>query len=130
MARGGFAPFGPDQDIPDGPVHVRVECFFVWRGDLRGFVGAVEEPGHLFDGLLIVCYLRITGEHDLETNLCIDFGVELGAGPVLVNDGWPGFERRKTSFMGHGTVAASDEALEAWLAKKGIRHWLERDGAT
>src|SRR4051812_13216729 len=33
-----------------GPFHIRVRRFFTFQGELRGIVGRVEQPGHLFDG--------------------------------------------------------------------------------
>jgi len=41
--------------VAAGGCHIRVLSFFSWHNEVRGVIGKVEEAGHIFDGLWIVC---------------------------------------------------------------------------
>ena len=51
------------------PFHCRIREFFDYRGELRGFVGRVEQPEHIYDGLLVVVSTRVVGTFNFTDNL-------------------------------------------------------------
>jgi hypothetical protein len=81
---------GADYALIDaaGGCHVRVLRFFTWREEVRGVVGRVEQPGHLFDNLWIVCGAMVKGEHNFTEHLCMRYGLELGPQEPS-KDEWP-----------------------------------------
>ena len=93
-----------------GALHVRVHRFFTFEGELRGIVGRVEQPGHLFDGLWAVTWTMLVGEFDLTDNLCRRWDIELGPGEPSGDD-WP--KMPDALFSGSGVLAASHVVLDA-----------------
>ena len=49
------------------PFHCRIRDFFDFRGELRGFVGRVEQAEHIYNGLLVVVSTRVVGTFNLPT---------------------------------------------------------------
>src|SRR5262245_21967120 len=48
------------------PFHVRILRIYEHRGNRRGFVGKVDEAGHEFHNLWIVCMTRHCGRFDFD----------------------------------------------------------------
>jgi len=60
------------------PFHCRVDRLFYFHGELRGFIGHVEEPNHIYDGLQVVIYNRVIGTFNL-TDALPYCNIHLGA---------------------------------------------------
>src|SRR5687767_1057085 len=51
------------------PFHCRIEHFFAFQGELRGAVGIIEEPGHIYQGLWVIFSTRVIGSHNFVNSL-------------------------------------------------------------
>lgn len=67
-----------DRVAPAGDFHLRVINFFDMLGTRRGFYGRIEEPGHIFDGLMLVATTMSSGVFDFSDRLCMRYDVEIG----------------------------------------------------
>jgi len=98
-----------------GPFHIRVHRLFSIQGELRGIVGRVEQPGHLFDGLWVATWTMMEGDFDFVSKLCLRWDIELG--PVEPSgDNWPEFRDASPVFCGYGVLAVSHEAAARFMA--------------
>jgi hypothetical protein len=99
-----------------GDFHIRVQRFFSFQEELRGIVGRVEQPGHLFDGLWAATWTMNVGEYDLTDNLCGRWDIELG--PTEPGGGdWPAEPVAEPAYFGcGGTLGVSRGAIETWRA--------------
>ena len=100
-----------------GAFHIRVHHFFSSRGELRGFIGRVEQLGHLFDGLWAVTWTLNVGEYNFTDKLCHRWDIELGT--VEPNgDDWPVMPSGKLACIGYGVVAVSSEIAQHGASPK------------
>jgi hypothetical protein len=102
-----------------GEFHIRAHRFFTFQGELRGVVGKVEQPGHLFDGLWATTWTMSVGVFDLTERLCgrwdSEFGPDKPGGSSETD--WPTEPVRNPAYFGFGgTLAVSHQAIEAWRA--------------
>ena len=89
--------------------HCRIQHFFSFYGELRGAVGVIEEPGHIYDGLCVVFSTRVMGMHNFIDSLTYcDMHIGLGA-PV---GEWPAFVSGSPIVNGYGFVGESLKAIE------------------
>ncbi|MGI8549583.1 MAG: hypothetical protein ACR2PL_02130 [Dehalococcoidia bacterium] len=95
-----------------GGCQVRVSRFFTWRGEVRGVVGKVEQPGHIFHNLWIVCGAMIKGEHDFTEHLCLRYDLELGLQEPGEEE-WPCIAAGKRHYAGYGILSATEPHREA-----------------
>ncbi|MDQ3713838.1 MAG: hypothetical protein M3388_16685 [Acidobacteriota bacterium] len=94
------------------PFHCRIREFFDFRGELRGFVGRVEQAEHIYDGLLVVVSTRVVGTFNFTDNLphCdIQLGADEPSGEFLA------FVSGSPIVNGFGVIGAS------------LQHIAERD---
>jgi hypothetical protein len=99
-----------------GDFHIRVHRVFSFQGELRGILGRVEQPGHLFDGLWAATWTMIVGEYDLKDNLCARWDIELGSSEPGGGD-WPAEPVAGPAYFGcGGTLGVSRSAIETWRA--------------
>jgi hypothetical protein len=96
-----------------GGCQVRVLQFFTWRGEVRGIVGKVEQSGHLFDKLWIVCGAMVSGEHDFAEHLCRRYDLELGT-QEPTQDEWPRIKPGERNYAGYGILAETEQHFEAF----------------
>ncbi len=90
------------------PFHCRIEKFFYFRGELRGFVGRVEQPEHIYAGFFVVVYTRIVGTFNFTDNLphC---DIQLGADEP--SGEFPEFVSGSPLVNGYGVVGATFEHI-------------------
>ena len=93
-----------------GAFHIRVQRFFSFQGELRGIVGRVEEPGHMFNGLWAATWTMLVGDYDFVEKLCHRWDIELG--PVEPSgDDWPQIRDASPIYSGYGVLAVSQDAV-------------------
>jgi hypothetical protein len=56
-------PFADNWGVPP-PFHVRVLRLYRYRGDLRGIVARISEPGFMYDGFWLVSVTRYQGTYN------------------------------------------------------------------
>ncbi len=90
------------------PFLCRIERFFDFRGELRGFVGRVEQVEHIYDNLFVVIYTRIVGTFNFTDNLphC---DIQLGADEP--SGEFPEFVSGSPIVNGYGTVGTTFEHI-------------------
>jgi hypothetical protein len=90
------------------PFQCRIERFFDVRGELRGFIGRVEEAGHIYDGLRVVVTTRVVGTFDFSNRLphC---DIQLGTGELTGE--FPDFVSGSPIVNGYGVVGATSEHI-------------------
>jgi hypothetical protein len=90
------------------PFHRRIQHFFCWQNELRGAVAGIEEPDHIYDGLLVIFSPRVTGIHNFTTHIpCCDIQI----GSVAPVGEWPEFLSGSPIINGYGFVGESLEAV-------------------
>jgi hypothetical protein len=89
--------------------HCRVIEFFYFRDQLRGAVGKVEEPGHLYGGLWIVFSTRVVGIYNFTDRVPY---CDLQIGTVAPAGEWPEFNSGSPIVNGYGFVGASLRHIE------------------
>ena len=96
------------------PFHCRIKDFFYFQGELRGAVGAIEEPGHIYDGFWVVFYTRLVGIYTFTDSLphC-----DVQVGSVMPVGEWPEFTSGSPIVSGYGFVGES------------LRHIAENDAS-
>lgn len=67
-----------DRVAPDGDFRLIVKDFFDMLGTRRGFYGRIEEPSHIFHGLILVATTMSSGLFDFTDRLCMRYDVEIG----------------------------------------------------
>jgi hypothetical protein len=90
------------------PFQCRIERFFDFRGELRGFIGRVEQAEHIYDGLQVVVSTRVVGTFDFTDALprCdIQLGVQEFSGD------FPEFVSGSPIINGYGVVGATSENI-------------------
>jgi hypothetical protein len=107
-----------DYDAVDqaGSFHIRVHRFFAADGELRGIIGRVEQPRHLFDGMWAATWTMLVGDFDLTNNLCWRWDMDLS--PVEPSgDEWPTEPVAPPAYFGTGGVlAVSQGVIATWRA--------------
>ena len=90
------------------PFHCWITDLFSFEGELRGAVGNIEEPGHLYDGLRIVFSTRVVGVYNFTDRLprC-----DVQIGPVMPIGEWPEFSSAPI-VNGYGFVGESLKHIE------------------
>jgi hypothetical protein len=101
-----------------GGCEVRVLWFFTWRDEVRGVVGKVEQSGHIFDNLWIVCGAMVKGEHDFTEHLCLRYDLELGS-QEPGEDEWPRIVAGERSYAGYGILAETEQYIQAFKQTSG-----------
>jgi len=97
-----------------GVFHIRVGRFFFFRGELRGVVGRVEQPGHMFDGMWAATWTMLVGDFDFTRRLCPRWDIELG--PIEPSgEDWPRIREASPVYAGTGILAASQDAVMRYL---------------
>jgi hypothetical protein len=87
-----------------GTFKIRVHRFFTYQGELRGIVGRVEQPGHMFDDMWAATWTMIVGEFDFTERLCHRWDIELG--PVEPSgEDWPHIRDTSPVYSGYGILA-------------------------
>jgi hypothetical protein len=100
-----------------GTFQIRVHHFFSFHGELRGVIGKVEQPGHLFDGFWAVTWTMLVGEWDLLESLCWRWDMQLGRSEPSGNE-WPDEPKTPPAYFGYGGVlSVSLVAYQAWRTK-------------
>lgn len=94
------------------PFHCSIQEFFDFHGEVRGFIGRVEQPEHIYDSLFVVINTRVIGIFNFTDNLphC---DVQLGADEP--SGEFPTFVSGSPIVNGFGVVGAS------------LQHIAERD---
>lgn len=93
-----------------GSFYIRIHRFFRFQGELRGAVGRVEQPGHMFHGMWAATWTMLVGEFDFVEKLCHRWDIELG--PVEPSgDDWPQIDGVSPAYSGYGILAVSQDAL-------------------
>lgn len=105
-----------------GSCHMRVQRFFSWRGEVRGLVCRVEQSGHIFDDLYVVCGEMLAGEHDFVYNLCHRYDLEIGPNDPGSTDDWPRIVDGEPNYCGYGIVAESNAVIADWVARTSVKH--------
>ena len=106
---GGWGWCRRDEESP-GPMSVplpfllRVQRLTHHRGELNGFIGRVETPEHLFDGLWAVTYLRYGGDWDMTSSIPMN--------DILLGPEEP-----------YLRTLADEPKLERWYREKGKEPW-------
>ena len=98
------------------PFQCRIERFFDFRGELRGFVGRVEQTEHIYDDLFVVIYTRIVGTFNFTDNLphCdIQLGADKPSGEFPEFSGSP-------IVNGYGVVGATFEHIAERDKRNGV----------
>lgn len=98
-------------EAPDAPAvfKIRLVRLFRWQCELRGGVGIVENPKHLFDGSWIVFSTRHEGTFDFTDQLEHYNIVLSSAEPVENEEGWPVIGPTKKSATGFAQIAAATQ---------------------
>lgn len=115
----GDAPAGLNYDIVDqaGPFHIRVKRFFVFRDELRGVVGTVEQEGHFLNGYWAACGEMSAGVHNFTDELSIR--CDLSIGPAEPSGEWPMVRNCSPTYDGHGILAEDEDTISRYWDKKG-----------
>ena len=111
-----YVPVDYPQIEQAGLFRIRVHRFFSFQGELRGIVGLVEQPRHLFDGFWIVAAQMHGGEFDLTDKLCLRWDIELGPGTPTQEE-WQHIRDVSPIYSGFGILASSEEVLAAEVTK-------------
>jgi hypothetical protein len=99
-----------------GPFHIRVHRFFSFEGRLRGVIGRVEQPGHLFDGFWAWTWTMLVGEFNVTDKLCWRWDSVLEPNEP-VGDDWPDEPLTPPAYFGFGGVlGVTNDAIEKWWA--------------
>jgi hypothetical protein len=93
---------------------VRVERLFRFRDVMRGVVGVVTSPRHMFSGLHIIAAEMHEGEHDFEDRICWRYDLWLGP-RAPSTDEWPTIEGPNV-LEGYGMLGATRERVGLTVA--------------
>jgi hypothetical protein len=97
-----------------GSFQIRVHRFFSFQGELRGIVGQVEQPGHLFHGLWAATWTMLVGEFNLTDKLCWRWDIQMSPSEP-VGDDWPDEPDTAPAYFGlGGSLGVSHDAIETW----------------
>ena len=97
-----------------GAFHIRVHRFFSIQAELRGIVGRVEHPDHMFDQMWTATWIMVVGEWDLTVRLCPRWDIELGPFEPS-GDEWPQMREASPVYSGHGVLGVSRQALSRYF---------------
>jgi toxin ParE1/3/4 len=90
------------------PFSVRVQRFFHYEQELRGAVGRIEEPGHLYDAMHLVFFTRLLGTFDLFEHAA-HCDIEIGSDEPTGD--WPEILTGAPIVRGYGIVGESFTAI-------------------
>ena len=90
------------------PFHCRIEKFFDFHGELRGFVGRVEQTEHIYDGLRVIINTRVVGTFNF-TDALPRCDIQLGT--VEPSGEFPQFVSGSPIVNGFGVVGATSEHI-------------------
>jgi hypothetical protein len=93
-----------------GIFHIKIHRFFSFRGELRGVIGRVEQPLHMFNQMWAVTYTMHVGEYDFAENLCHRWDIELSLATPSEDD-WPKMHNASPIYSGYGILAISHDAI-------------------
>ena len=118
-AEGGGAPAGLNYDIVDqaGPFHIRVNRFFVFRDELRGIIGTVEQENHFLHGYWVACGEMSAGIHNFTDELSIR--CDLSIGPAEPSGEWPLVRDCSPIYDGYGILAEDENSINRYWDRKG-----------
>ena len=91
------------------PFHCRILGFFYFGEELRGAIGRIEEPGHIYDGLWVVFSTRVVGVHNFTDHLPY---CDVQIGSVAPGGEWPEFTSGSPIINGYGYVGESFRHIE------------------
>ena len=116
---GDAPPAGLNYDIVDqaGPFRIRVNRFFVFRDEVRGIVGTVEQEGHFLNGYWAACGEMSAGVHNFTDQLSIR--CDLSIGPAEPSGEWPMVRSCSPIYDGYGILAEDEDAIIRYWDKKG-----------
>ena len=100
------------------PFHCRIREFFNFHDELRGFVGRVEEPEHIYNGLLLCLSTRVVGTFNFTDNLP-NCDIQLGADEP--SGDFPEFVSGSPIVNGFGVIGASLQYIAKRDLKIGFR---------
>lgn len=89
--------------------HCRIKGFFYFQHELRGAIGTIVEPQHLYDGLWSVFSTRWVGNYDFTDNLPY---CDLQIGSVIPVGEWPDFTSGSPIINGYCFVGESFRRIE------------------
>ena len=91
------------------PFQCRVEKFFDFHDELRGFVGRVEQAEHIYDGLRVIINTRVVGTFNF-TDALPRCDIQLGADEP--SGEFPQFVSGSPIVNGYGVVGATSEHID------------------
>lgn len=83
-------------------------------GELRHVIGRVLPPHSLFADCWAACAVMLVGTFDFHEHLCLRY--DLSIGPTPPTGEWPEVVSGGPIYGGYGTIAATDECIEQFLA--------------
>lgn len=118
-ADGSAAPVLFDYEIVDwaGPFHIRVNRFFVFRDELRGVIGMIEQEQHFLHGYWTACGEMSAGVHNFTEDLSIR--CDLSIGSAEPSGEWPLVRNCSPIYDGYGILAEDEDTIS--------RYWDKRD---
>ncbi|HEY0455809.1 MAG TPA: hypothetical protein VGE41_05505 [Verrucomicrobiae bacterium] len=104
------------QVLQAGSFAVRVHEFFHFKEMLRGAIGLVEQPNHIFDKLWISLCTMSVGIYDFEQHLCPRMDVQMAPQQPARASGWPEFSTSALLINGYAHIAESEELIDQFRA--------------